>query len=52
MLNAMVRGCIAWQLLRQDRYEESIRVALRSAGAIEPVGDVALPHLSVYGICS
>jgi transcriptional regulator with XRE-family HTH domain len=49
LLNAMVRGCIAWQLLRQGRYEESIGVALRSARAIEPSGDVALPHLSVYG---
>ncbi len=49
LLEAMLRSSVAHQLLTQGRYAESHRVALRTAEAIEPAGDVALPHLSAYG---
>ena len=49
LLDAMMHGSAAWQLVDYGRYEESIRVALRAASVIEPAGDVPLPHLSVYG---
>ncbi|MBF6161130.1 helix-turn-helix domain-containing protein [Nocardia cyriacigeorgica] len=49
LLAATLRGSVAWQLLVQGRYEESHAVALKAAAAVEPTGDVADPHLSVYG---
>jgi transcriptional regulator with XRE-family HTH domain len=49
LLDAMLRSSVAHQLLTQGRYDESRRVSLRAAAAIEPVGDVPLPHLSAYG---
>jgi transcriptional regulator with XRE-family HTH domain len=49
ILDAAIRGSVSTQLVRQGRYDEAARVALRAATAIEPAGDVALPHLSVYG---
>ncbi|EIF00145.1 helix-turn-helix domain-containing protein [Saccharomonospora glauca] len=49
LLTATIRGSIAWQLLVQGRYDESHRVAVRTAETIEPRGDVPLPHLSAYG---
>jgi hypothetical protein len=49
LLEAMIRSSVAHQLLTQGRYDESRRVSLRAAAAIEPAGDVPLPHLSAYG---
>lgn len=49
LLDAMLRSSVAHQLLRQGRYDESRRVAVHAAEAIEPVGDVPLAHLSAYG---
>ena len=49
LLVAALRGSAAWQLLHQGRYADSVRVAVRAAKAIEPAGDVPLPHRSVYG---
>jgi transcriptional regulator with XRE-family HTH domain len=49
ILEAAIRGSVSTQLVRQGRYDEAARVALHAATAIEPAGDVTLPHLSVYG---
>lgn len=49
LLDAVLRGSVSWQLLVQGRFEEAAQVALRSAAAIEPTGDAAPQHLSVYG---
>lgn len=49
LLDATLRGSVGWQLLVQGRYEESRSVVLRAAEAIEPNGEVSLPHLSAYG---
>lgn len=49
LLDATVRGSIAWQLLVQGRYEESHKIAVRAAMTIEPGASPSLPHLSAYG---
>lgn len=49
LLAATVRGSIAWQLIVQGRYDESRKIAVRTAETIEPSGDVPLPQLSAYG---
>ncbi|GAA1239880.1 helix-turn-helix domain-containing protein [Prauserella halophila] len=49
LLAATVRGSISWQLLVQGRYDESHRVAARTAEGLEPRGDASLSHLSAYG---
>lgn len=49
LLAATLRGSVAWQLLVQGRYEESRRVAVKTAENIQPIGGVSLPHLSVFG---
>jgi transcriptional regulator with XRE-family HTH domain len=49
LLTAVLHNSVAWHLLVQGRYAESVRVAVRSANAIEPAGDVLPAHLSVYG---
>jgi len=49
LLAAVLHNSVSWLLLVQGRYEESVRVATRSANAIEPTGDVLPAHLSVYG---
>jgi len=49
LLDAALRGSVAWQLLVQGRYEESVRVSTTAAAAVEPHGEVGDEHLSVYG---
>lgn len=49
LLAATLRGSVSWQLLLQGRFAEAELVAVRAAADIEPVGDVAAPHLSAYG---
>ncbi|MEO6082549.1 MAG: helix-turn-helix transcriptional regulator, partial [Umezawaea sp.] len=49
LLHATLRGSVAWQLLVQGRYDESIRVSTSTAASIEPVGDVPPEHLSAFG---
>ncbi|MFC6091167.1 helix-turn-helix domain-containing protein [Saccharothrix lopnurensis] len=49
LLHATLRGSVAWQLLVQGRYDESIRVSTATAVGIEPSGDVAPEHLSAFG---
>lgn len=49
LLAATVTGSVAWQLLVQGRYDESHRIAMKTAASIEPHGDVAPQHLSAYG---
>ena len=49
LLAAVLRNSVSWHLLVQGRYDESVRVATRSAKTIEPAGEVSAPHLSVYG---
>jgi transcriptional regulator with XRE-family HTH domain len=49
LLAAVLRNSVSWHLLVQGRYEESVRVATKAATSVEPVGDVTLPQLSVYG---
>ncbi|ONI87340.1 transcriptional regulator [Saccharothrix sp. ALI-22-I] len=49
LLNATLRGSVAWQLLVQGRYDESIRVSTSTAASIEPSGDVPPEHLSAFG---
>lgn len=49
LLDAVLRGSVSWQLLVQGRYDEALRVAEVAAERIEPRGDVAPQHISVYG---
>jgi len=49
LLHATLRGSVAWQLLVQGRYDESLRMCTSSAASVEPSGDVRLEHLSVFG---
>lgn len=49
LLDAVLRGSVAWQLLVQGRYGEAERVAVKAAEAIEPGQGVSPGHLSVYG---
>lgn len=49
LLAAVLRNSVSWHLLVQGRYDESVRVATRSAKTIEPSGEVSTAHLSVYG---
>lgn len=49
LLDATLRSSLAWQLLVQGRYDESIRVSTATAAGIEPSGDVPPEHLSVFG---
>lgn len=50
LLAAALRVSVAWQLLIQGRYDESERVALSAAAAIEPGRDVSESQLAAYGI--
>jgi hypothetical protein len=49
LLDATLRGSLAWQLLVQGRFTEGMQLAARAATTVEPVGDVSPEHLSVYG---
>jgi transcriptional regulator with XRE-family HTH domain len=49
LLDATLRGSVAWQLLVQGRYDESIRISTATAASIEPRGDVPPEHLSAFG---
>lgn len=49
LLHATLKGSVAWQLLVQGRYEESVRVSTATAASIEPIGDVPPEHLSAFG---
>ncbi|AUS79104.1 transcriptional regulator [Actinoalloteichus sp. AHMU CJ021] len=49
LLSATLRGSVAWQLLGRGRYEEARRLAVRTAEAIEPLGDAPPTHLSAFG---
>ncbi|WP_232211912.1 helix-turn-helix domain-containing protein [Saccharomonospora halophila] len=49
LLAATLRGSVAWQLLVSGRYAEAEALAIRTAEAVEPRGQVSLPELSAYG---
>ncbi|SFQ29355.1 helix-turn-helix transcriptional regulator [Amycolatopsis rubida] len=49
LLDATIRGSIAWQLLVQGRYTDAHQIAIRAAMTIEPGSSPALPALSAYG---
>lgn len=46
---AALRGSIAWLLLTQGRFEESHRLAVRTATSVEPGKDAELPKMSLHG---
>lgn len=49
LLTAALKGSVSWQLMVGGRFAEAERVAVRTAEDVEPHGDVAVPHLSLYG---
>lgn len=49
LLAATLRGSTSWQLLVAGRHREAEALAVRTAGEIEPAGEVAAPALSAYG---
>ncbi|MGH3974082.1 MAG: helix-turn-helix domain-containing protein [Pseudonocardiaceae bacterium] len=49
LLAAALKGGMSWQLMKDGRFAESERLAVRTAESVKPHGDVPLHGLSVYG---
>ncbi|MCA1675435.1 MAG: helix-turn-helix domain-containing protein [Actinobacteria bacterium] len=49
LLAAALKGGVSWQLMKDGRFTESERLAVRTAASVEPRGDAPLQDLAVYG---
>lgn len=49
LLAAALKGGVSWQLMKDGRFAESERLAVRTAESVEPHGEAPLQDLSVYG---
>jgi transcriptional regulator with XRE-family HTH domain len=49
LLAAALKGSVSWQLMEGGRFEDSERLAVRTAESVEPRGDASMQDLSVYG---
>jgi hypothetical protein len=49
LLAAALKGGVSWQMMKDGRFAESERLAVRTAESVEPHGEAPLQDLSVYG---
>jgi len=49
LLAAVLKGSLSWQLMVSGRFTDAERIAIRTAEAIEPHGQVDMQDLSAYG---